>query len=427
MNQGIRSYHLGSSDMQALFCFLRVLLLAVMVGGFGVICSSQFNGVVPVEMAANYRANSPWVFGGWPDWILVPLAAVINPYSVRYWLAPLTAIVCVIIAGANYIKDVYALPTFKDALHYVVASMFSIRYPIIRIDKGEKQIRKREVNLLDSIGGPGFAIIEPGSAAIFRHLREPSRAEVATTYFMAPFETIAHTVDLGEQQPIKNGIQAMTRDGIKVELRDVHIRYRILQARDGKPVKRTITDPYPFDSAVLSNMILNLTVQKNGLDKWNDAIERPIVGEITDFIAMHTIDYLTAPREGTPNPRIELNRIMTKQLRKTLENSGAELLWLDMGHMEIIDDRVDKQRTDLWAADWIGDIRTKEAYSEAIRQSYSELGRAQAQAEIIMSIAEALRGADLNERPALNIRRLMLARTSQLLDAMHVKARNRKE
>jgi hypothetical protein len=423
MNQGIHSYHLGSSDMQGIFGFLRLLFLGVFVFGFGTICSIQFNGVIPVEMAASYRADYAHVFGAWPDWMLVPLAAVFNPYSFRYWLAPLSAIICVFIAGANYIRDVYALPHFKDALVYVIASMFSMQYPEIRIDKGEKLIKKHDVNLLDKIGGPGFAIIEPGSAAVFRHLREPSSAAVSTTYFMAPFETIAHTVDLAEQQPKKGGIQAMSRDGIEVELRDVHFRYRIRQARDGKPTQRTIKDPYPFDSAVLSTMILNLSVQNDGLDKWTTAIERTIVGEITDFIAMHTIDYLTAPREGTPNPRIELNRIMTSRVNNTLANSGAELLWLDMGHLEIRDDQVDEQRKDLWAADWIGDIRVKEAYGEAIRQSYGELGRAQAQAEIILSIAEALRSADLNERPAVNLRRLLLARTSQLLDAMNVKNR----
>jgi hypothetical protein len=237
---------------------------------------------------------------------------------------------------------------------------------------------------------------------------------------MAPLETIAQVIDLDEQQGDKDEITAMTRDGIMVTLRDIHMRYRIKQElREGKPAKKTIDDPYPLAPDALQNMLYNLSVNFDGLDKWNIAVERATVGAITDFIAAHTIDYLTAPRSGTPNPRIELlNELTYSGTQKALENLGAELLWIDVGHVDINQEGIDEQRTNLWASEWIGDTAVSKAYGMAIRQAYHDLGRAQAQAEIILSIADALRAANADGNSRENIRRLLLARTAQVLDSI---------
>jgi hypothetical protein len=200
------------------------------------------------------------------------------------------------------------------------------------------------------------------------------------------------------------------------------MRYRIKQeVRDGKPAKKTLDEPYPLAPNALQNMLYNMTVSAQGPDKWNVAVERAIIGGITDYIAEHTIDYLTAPRNGTPNPRIELNNdLFYKSTQLALDNVGAELLWVDVGHMYIFFEAIDEQRTNLWASEWIGDAAVSKAYSQAIRQSYEELGRAQAQAEMILSIADALRTANIegsNSRE--NLRRMLLARTAQVLDSIN--------
>jgi hypothetical protein len=98
---------------------------------------------------------------------------------------------------------------------------------------------------------------------------------------------------------------------------------------------------------------------------------------------------------------------------------GAELLWVDVGHIEIEDESVDELRTNLWSADLAGDAAEVRAYGDAIRQAYQELGRAEAQADLIMSIAGALSEANLGDNPKDNIRKILLARTAQLLNAMN--------
>jgi hypothetical protein len=425
VNRENGTFNLGSLDTQNMFALLRILFLALTLYFFAAYCSTSFHDVDPRDMA-EVLAQAP-VLGWLPRPILIFIGAALNPYGLRYIIPPLAAFAYVLIAAAFYVKDVYALTHFKHAFRYVVASMFTLSYPNLKIDKGAKDIKKGEVNLLDKVGGPGFVSIEPGSATIFRHLREPGQALLSDTHFMAPFETIALTIDLDEQQEKKDNIKALTRDGIKVEVRDVHVRYRIKQAvKNGVTVRKTLPEPYPLDPGALQRMLNNLAVQSDGRERWREAVERAITGQITEFIAAHSIDYLTAPRGGFTNPRAELVTELSAKVRRSLENYGAELLWIDVGHLDIVpvppvedgDDSVDGQRTSLWAADWVGDTTVSKAYTEAIRQAYQDLGRAQAQAEIILSISDALANANLPNDTHGNVRRLLLARTAQVLDSL---------
>lgn len=111
-------------------------------------------------------------------------------------------------------------------------------------------------------------------------------------------------------------------------------------------------------------------------------------------------------------------------MRKRLAGLGAELLWIDVGHIMIEDESVDDLRTNLWSADWAGDASEIRAYGKSVRQAYQELGRAEAQADLIMSIAGALKEAGVSDKMGSeNIRKLLLARTAQLLTTVHDKAK----
>ena len=335
--------------------------------------------------------------------------------SLRYMIPPLLAMVIVITAGAFYVRDIYALPNFTSALRYVISSLFGILYPRLTIDNGKPVISSKNVNLIDRIGGPGSVMVEPGSAAVFRWLRELSRPVVAATYFVAPFERVAFTAGLDEQQGDREKITSMTRDGIRVTLNDVHFRYRIRNIiENGQRVQRTPERPNPFDPIALTNMIRNLSAG----DTWEVAVERAVTGAITDFIAAHTIDYLTAPSRNGQDPRRELQEALMISVRQPLENLGADLIWIDPGHLEIEPQEVNDLRTSMWAAPWIGDSTTKRAFSDQLRQAYRDLGRAQAQAEMIISITQALNNVALSTNSPDNVRRLILARTAQILDSM---------
>ena len=411
---------MGSALFQTLFGFGRIFLVLFTLWFFCSYFSTAHDGVVPIEIVRQWQAANPFA-NMVSERILIVFASFLNGPALRYALAPLAAILSVLFAGAYYVKDIYALPTFRSAFRYVFASMFGLGYPLLTIDGGRMNLKPGERNLIEQIGGPGAVLVEPGSAAIFRQLRGQSQTVVGSTYVLAPFETVANTIDLDEHQGDKNNISAMTRDGIQVTIVDVHFRYRIRHRTDarGRPVPSTPEEPYPFAPNALANSINNLSVQDDGLDKWTVAVERALTGAITDFIAANNIDFLTAPCVEGNEPRLAMrNELFMPFIQNSLERLGAELVWADIGHMEINLDTVDEQRISVWAAPWMGESSITKAYGEALRQAYRELGRAQAQAEIIMGITAALESTNLSNDTPDNLRKILMARTAQVLDSI---------
>ncbi len=360
------------------------------------------------------------------DPIRTTLEVLLNPASLRYYILPLAAIIAIFLWAASYVRDIYALPKLRLGFRYVFSSVTGIKYPKLVIDGGEKKIKKGEVNLLDQIGGPGYLYIHQGNAVMFRKLRRPSNITLRETYFLEPFETIGQITSLDEQQGSRDNVKALTRDGIQVTIKDIHFRYRLYtESQAGRPKRRTLRDPYPFDQKALENMAYNLSVDENGLESWKTAVARAIVGGITDFVNSHEIDYLTAPRGADQDPRRELhNALFSGQTRNSLRNLGAELIYVDMGHFAIDEDLIDDQRTETVAAEWLGSAQVTRAYGEAKRAMYQEIGRAEANAELLIAIADSLQSAELGDDPAGNLRRIFLARTAQLLEIIAESSKN---
>jgi hypothetical protein len=334
---------------------------------------------------------------------------------VRLLFAPLIAFGVVLIAGAYFIKDVYALPQLRMGLRYVRSSMFGINYPRLVIDGGKKRLKEGEFNLLDKIGGPGYVVVRPGNAVLFNRLRKPSGVGITRSVFLRRFETIGMIVNLDEQHHHEDQIGPITtQDGIKVMLQDVNYRYRVVSS-----TPRSLENPYPFDLDAIRKMAANRTVGNSGISTWRQTVNGMIRSALINYINTHTIDFLTAPREGSQDPRQDMRQtLMGERSLQTLRNVGTELLWIDVGHVDILGTEVDEERVNFWAADWVGSAKATRAFGDAKRQAYVEIGRAEAQAEMIMSIAHSLEDLDLKGNSDENIRNLLLARTAQIIDAL---------
>jgi hypothetical protein len=357
--------------------------------------------------------------GGWlfepvnPDLLINNPLNFFNQNSLRYIIVPLAAIISVIITGIYFLKDVYNIKNFKPAMNYVLASMFTADYPLLTVDKGKKEISKGEINLLEIIGGPGFVNIQPGNAVFSRFLRMPTGAKISRSVFLSPFETVGPPVNLDDQNGHVDEFEAMTKDGIQVILKDINFRFRVIYK---KGAQRTADDPYPFDEEALARRGINLTINDQGLVPWDMSVRMAVTTAISQFINTHMIDYLTAPRQDGKHPREDFRTAILKNTR--VWAVGADLLWIDVGHLHIVSEDVDQARLDLWATEWKGSVDTTRAYGEAKRQAYLELGRAEAQVELIISIIDALKDAEIGNDPRGNVRTLLLARTAQILEAM---------
>jgi hypothetical protein len=389
--------------------FIATLLLFVVLGAY------IFASVRAVDVADQFYKRNP-LLQMVPSWIIY----LFDWHNLRFAIAPLTAIIAVLLAGIAYVQDIYALGEMKDAAKYVMASMFGSQYPVMVIDGGRRQVPPDTTHLLDAIGGPGFVMIQPGSAVVFKKLTNTSRASVTRSYFLEPFETIAQIASLEDQHGFVENVRAMTRDGIRVKVRNVNYRFRILpEMKDGKPLQRSLEKAYPYSEDAMQNMTYNLSVTAGGLDPWPAAVRRMVVGRITDYIATNNLDFLTAPREENQNPRGSLrDAVFASDLRARLATIGAELQWIDVGHIEIESTDVDSVRVELWAAELIGNAKVARAFGEARLLAYQELGRAEAQAELIISITEAMEGIPMTGDSVQSMKNILMARTAQLLDAL---------
>lgn len=406
---------------QHLLGWARLILLLVSIPLFAIAGMWIFEYAHPSEIANGIRESSLWtkLIPSWLAFLLTPFTAW--KYA-RYMFAPIGAFLLVFLNGALYVQDVYALETFSSALRYVFCSMFGLAYPRLQIDGGKKELKLGEIHTLDKIGGPGFALVQPGNAALFKTLGVPSTIQMPRRYFLSPFEKISAIVDLTDQEGHKEDAWMVTSDGIQLHLRDIRFCYRLLPSTpEGNGPVRTTQTPYPFSADTLLDSVFGLSAG----DTWQTAIERMVIGEITGFVNKHPIDHLTAPRRFTQDPRRELRMQLFKPgIQERLKKLGAELLWIDVGHMDIVElssarhENVDGQRLDYWATHWKGEIKKTHAVAKAKKAAYQERGRVDAQARFLQSVMEALRGFEQDEDPAENLRRMLLLRTAEILEGM---------
>ncbi len=166
-------------------------------------------------------------------------------------------------------------------------------------------------------------------------------------------------------------------------------------------------------------MAYNLPVNENGQFSWEEYVRLQVTRAIENYINSHTVDHLTAPRNGTQDPRAEIRAtIFSPEVGEILSGNGTRMLWVDVGHFDIVESEVDKERIGVWAAEWIGNAAVEKAFGEAKRMAWQEQGRAEGQAEMIVGIAEALREVPMTGDRNKNLRAILLARVIQVLDAM---------
>ena len=324
------------------------------------------------------------------------------------------------------------------------ASLFGFFYPIAHVDGGkiddedpDDETSIEDKNLLRAIGGPGFVRIEPGNAVAFRDWQKARGIATNRLYFMRPFEMIARVVSLEDQHGHLDDQPATTSDGIRLRLKNIDYRFCVLRpepeiadlprrSERGQPTQRDLNTPFPYSEAAIESIAYSFSVSDKGLDRWYEAVSRAVSGALTTFIGDHNLDYLTAPRQDGQNPRRELRvELFAPAVRESLRRVGAELHWMDIGHFDVDipqenkdQDPVDRTRTKFWAARWVGDARTVRSYGEAKHIAYQELARAEAQAEMIMSITDALRNVASGSDQTETLRHIFLARTAQILEAL---------
>jgi len=355
----------------------------------------------------------------------------------RLLLGPLLAMLGTFILGVSYVQRLYQIPDFFLAVRYFFAVVFDgtphsiwvlsgLTLPTLTISGGKPKVEAGEFNLVEKIGGPGWLIIEPGNVVVLERLREPSSVYGAGVFFISRFQKIKQVISLRDQHWVAPPFKATTKDGIEISVHDLQFGYRLCTDDDSlKAIGRTRTNPYPFSTRPARAFTYGRSFYEDGRCMlWGKAIQFRVDGAVTDYINANTLDQITAPPHPGDDPRTIIAEKMTSpQIRKTLRNMlGSELLWVKVGNFELdekeLGEIVKSSRLNAWFSTWDGKARVVRAQGQAAQIAQREGGRAETTANMLRSISQALGETKLEVKDSMNLWKIVLARTAQVIDSM---------
>lgn len=352
---------------------------------------------------------------GW--YLIVSKAFNSSAEGWRYLIVPLFAIVSVFMLGARFVQDIYNLKNYHAAFRYMFSSFMGLGYSTYKIEHGKKELDSDKLGIIEDIGGPGYLYINPGNVVLTEKLQTPFAVCGNGWYFLSRFERIGTIVDLEEQQFDSKVVEAVSKDGIKVVVRNVYYHYRLLP---GKNRDRNISDPYPYSIQAVRDYAYGRSVLPGGLSHWENSVRLAVEGAITDYINKHRVDQITAPAHTEKDPRDEIGeRIRSTETRNKLRFVGTDLIWFDIGSINAGDEQIDSQRLKAWQASWDKESTILRTEGEAHRIAFQELGRVEAQSDLLKSILSSFHDVEVSDdKHKENIRRIVMARTAQLLESM---------
>ncbi len=337
---------------------------------------------------------------------------------------PLVLLGGVLIHGVLYLQDIYEIDAFSKVFEYLLGVIFGAISPSLKISNGKREIKDGEINTLDRIGGPGILKIEPGNVVILETLLAFSRIIGAGEHQIKKGEIIKDIIVLEEYSGKIDDIILLTRDGIEVKVVDVEYRFCIYQmTRDDS--LRTFQNPYPFSRKSVFDLAYNRNVSKDGTTgAWMDAVLGVVKGIISEHITNHDLDSLLSPGGADSHPMFELRKKFdTPQNLDKIKAAGAKLLWINIGNFVVVSDVIEKQRMRVWLAKQSGTAKIMRAQGDAEQIGSHERGRAESQAVLLRSIAQALQEIDSGGKhdkatTAKNLWNIVMARTAQILETM---------
>lgn len=335
-------------------------------------------------------------------------------HILAYSLLPFLIISIAAFWVVRYTRISLGFTRYWYAFRYLFSVLFNVWYPWIDIDDGQIDPSQTHRLPLDHFIGPSMVTIQPGNVLVTENLFGEINTYGVGRIRINRFETIKDIIDLRDQHSSRSLISEFSNDGIRVNVRDLQFRYRLLGSREA----RTLADPYPFDRDTVVDMVYNRSNDGTGPTPWDMIVGFSVSGVVINYVNRHTIDDLTAPRSSNRNPRQDIrDELYSERVREGLAASGAELIWVDIGHFEMPSE-VSGQRTDTWSARWAGEAEVARATGESEREGARRLGRAQAQAEILNGIIENLQVLDYQGKQADQLRQIILMQIPHILDSL---------
>ncbi|MEZ0395623.1 MAG: SPFH domain-containing protein [Anaerolineales bacterium] len=288
-------------------------------------------------------------------------------------------------------------------------AFFQFKYILI---KDGAIVEKEEVRdrwpawMACNIGGPILLIVFDGNALYLERGNKFSRVvgpgEIAP--FLEWFETIKYVVDLRPKVKV-GSFDVWTKDGIKIGL-TVRVESRI-----GDPAKR---DPegklvYPYDPVAVKKAVERIALrwpdptQEPSEFTWVDAVWGQVTGILPSYIGSRYLDdLLLAERQSGQILSADAMKAISDDLNKATQVFGVFVTDLQIVKVEIPEE-IRKLQEEYWKAERESIITLTEGQAKAFEIRAQEKARAEAQRDLLLTIANGLEKTRSNQftRPLL--------------------------
>jgi regulator of protease activity HflC (stomatin/prohibitin superfamily) len=263
------------------------------------------------------------------------------------------------------------------------------------------------------IGGPGVLSIKDHTAVLTERGARYSRVLGPEGHTLMPFERVRAIYDL-RTQSCDNWEMSLTKDGIPVRAK-VGAMFRFMKRMPDEPPS---SPQHPRFLSVLSHYVWRTPpgsvkeppVSPEALRMACYEVQRPpspinwyqaacgaAVGEVREELNRRTLDEVFAPDDPNRSPRREIAAKLDSTARSTLATRGIELVDSTFGNLQLPRE-VTAQRTSMWQAGWEKESAITRSASEAEGLLQLHTAHAEAQAEIVKNVVQAVRVMDPNNQ-----------------------------
>jgi hypothetical protein len=356
-----------------------------------------------------------------------PFSAFVHRLALVYFLGLSSAFV----AGVAYLKDIYDLDSHRMPFWHLISSFLGLGVPRIDVSNRLKDASGKE--MVETIGGPAYLNIGTGYAVLTEKLTAPANIFTTGKKFISRHERVQEFVDLHEQEDGIDTVTAITRDGISVTVENIRFLFRLWDRQWETETTRPTTamNPYPFSKDAIFDYVYPRTVSVDELGRqkpfsWRGAVRGRLGAIIKNYISDHKLDDVIASREHREeeHPRVVIRKkAYDPDFKKGMRSMGTVLRWWDPGEFKSMKN-IEDQFLSNWNVDIDSHIQSNHAHGEAQKEAYEELGRAEAEAELLMSIINSLEGIKLASDKPHTLQNLILMRTAQVIRALSTPARD---
>lgn len=225
---------------------------------------------------------------------------------------------------------------------------------------------------------------------------------------LAKGERITHLIDLRLQSRTEE-VEANTRDGIPVKTA-VTVKFRVHQEDNDDSDEALL---YPYDKeAIFFVSQLSSRDSENGIRPWTQQISPQAVTMLVSELAQYTLNQLYQADTSGRKPLDEIKSRLLRELSRQFTEYRIDILGVGIRPLDLPLE-VEKQRIEMWQADWERKIQLQQAAGKAEAVRRMRHARARSQIEIIENILQNVEAAKQSDNA--NLTKIVTLKAMELL------------